>query len=440
MSLRRDWNEFWFAPISSAPLGLFRLAFGSLIVAYVLLLFPDRDLWFSDRGVLTRAAADAYNRQVIPGPVLNLLHGVNDPGWLLLFFVLFLVSALCLALGLWTRLAAVIVFVALDALHTRNQLVNSGADGVMMVMSGYLVLAPAGAACSLDRLLRVLRGKEGREAPLILPWAQRLMQLQVAILYLITFLNKWSGDKWRDGTAAYWSLRIPDVARFPVPFMDARHLWLVNLATYGTLAVELALATLVWVPRLRLYVLAAGVLLHIGIEYGINIPLFSFLMIAAYLVFLREADLERFLAWVREALAVGRLRLVYDGQCDFCRSALLIVRFLDVFRLVSYLDFHDSAALESVPGVRADAAEPAMVAVDRKGRQFFGFYAFRALAWRLPAVWLLAPLLYLPGVPWVGRRAYRWIATHRSRLWVAPRYTKAAATGGAGTEGPGDPW
>jgi len=314
MSLRRDWNEFWFAPISSAPLGLFRLAFGSLVVAYILLLFPDRDLWFSDRGVLTTAAADAYNSQAIPGPVLNLLHGVNDPLGLLLFFVLFLISALCLAVGLWTRPAALIVFVALDTLHTRNQLINSGADGVMMVMSGYLVMAPAGAACSLDRLLRVRRGEEDDEAPLIVPWAQRLMQIQVAILYLISFVNKWPGDKWRDGTAIYWALRIPDMARFPVPLLDARHLWLVNIATYATLAVELALATLVWVPRLRLYVLAAGVLLHLGIEYSMNIPLFSFLMIASYLVFLRQADLERFVAWARKALAAARLRAVYDGQ------------------------------------------------------------------------------------------------------------------------------
>ena len=38
-----------------------RLAFGTLVVAYGLLLLPDRDLWFSDRGVITRAAADAYN-------------------------------------------------------------------------------------------------------------------------------------------------------------------------------------------------------------------------------------------------------------------------------------------------------------------------------------------------------------------------------------------
>lgn len=423
MSLRRDWNDFWFRPISSAPLGLFRLTFGSLIVAYALLVFPDRDTWFTDQGVLTTAVIDAYNKTHIQGPYLNFLHGVTEP-WLLLFFAVFMIGALCLALGLWTRAASVVVFIALNCLHNRNHLINSGADAVMMVMSGYLMFAPAGVACSLDRLRRVLRGEEDDEAPLILPWAQRLIQIQVAVLYLISFVNKWVGDKWIHGTAVYWALQLPELARFPTPLLNAHHMWAVNIATYGTLAVELALATLVWVPRLRLYVLAAGVLMHIGIEYSMNIPLFSFLMIASYIAFLNEADLQHFLSWVREPLAVTRLRVVYDGECDFCRSALLVVRFLDVFRLVSYLDFHDPEALRMVPGVRAEEAELAMIVVDRNGRQFSGFDAFRALAWRLPSLWLLAPFLYLPGVPWLGRRLYRWIASHRSQLPVAPRFAR----------------
>ena len=91
-----------------------------------------------------------------------------------------------------------------------------------------------------------------------------------------------------------------DLHRFPVPLMDADHLWLVNIATYGTLAVELALAFLVWVPRLRLYCLAAGVLMHLGIEYGMNIPLFSALMIAGYFPFLTQRDLDGFVALLRE--------------------------------------------------------------------------------------------------------------------------------------------
>jgi predicted DCC family thiol-disulfide oxidoreductase YuxK len=427
MNPRHDWNDFWFRPVSSAPLGLFRIAFGALVLLYGLLLFPDRELWFTDRGIITQAAADAYNSVHVPGPLVSLLHGVNDPRLLLLFFVVFLAAALCLTLGCWTRWATFLVCIGLLSLHNRNHVINSGADAVMMVMAVYLLFAPAGAACSVDRLHRFLRGEEDDEPPCVLPWAMRLMQIQVAVLYLCTFLNKWPGSRWQDGTAIYWALSIPDLRRFPVPLLDAQHLWLVNLATYSTLATELALATLIWVPRLRLYVLAAGVLLHLGIEYSMNIPLFSFLMIASYLVFLRESDLQHFLAWIQEPLTPARVRFVWDGQCIFCRSSLLVVRYLDVFRLVTFINCHDPAALRLVPGVQEEEVEQAAIAVNQRGRRFVGFEAFRMLAWRLPALWFLAPFLYIPGVPWLGRRIYRWVARNRSRLPVARRYAKGSS-------------
>src|SRR5205823_7866931 len=49
-------------------------------------------------------------------------------------------------------------------------------------------------------------------------------------------------------------------------------------------------------------------------------------------------------------------------------------------------------------------------------RLYHGFAAFRWMAWRLPLLWPLAPLLYLPGVPSLGQRAYLWVARNRFQL------------------------
>ena len=38
------------------------------------------------------------------------------------------------------------------------------------------------------------------------------------------------------------------------------------------------------------------------------------------------------------------------------------------------------------------------------------------MAWRLPATALIAPFLYIPGVPWLGNKAYLWIAKNRFKL------------------------
>ncbi len=425
--MRAEWNRFFFAPISTASLGLYRIAFSAVTLFYALLLFPDRFTWFSQHGMFTREAADNITSMETPGPHLNLFHfGVNDQT-LTLFFVVFILATIFLMLGLWTRSAAFIVWVCLNSLHNRDGSILNSGDTMMIVMALYLIVAPAGAACSLDRLWRIAKGREGDEPPRLMPWVQRIMQIQVNIVYLCSALFKFAGVDWINGTAAYYPLHMPEMARFPVPFMDGRWGLPINLLTYGTLLIELSLATLVWVPRLRLYVLAAGVLLHLGIEYSLNIPLFSFLMITSYIVFLRESDLKNFISWMQEPLGKTSLRLVYDGECEFCKSALLAVRFLDVFRLITFLDYHDPAQLAQASGVRFQDADNAAIAVDQRGRQMPGFYAFRALAWRLPWTWIVAPFLYIPGIPWLGRRVYAWVVVNRSRLPVAPRYASSSA-------------
>jgi hypothetical protein len=50
------------------------------------------------------------------------------------------------------------------------------------------------------------------------------------------------------------------------------------------------------------------------------------------------------------------------------------------------------------------------------GQVHHGFHAFRWMAWRLPVLWLLLPLLYLPGAPALGQRLYLWVARNRFRL------------------------
>ncbi len=425
--LRRDWNGFWFSPVSSVPLGLFRLVFGVWTLVYGLLLFPERFIWFSEKGVLPAKQALIYNATSGPatgqglgaGYQINPLTLPNADHFLTPLLALYLLAALGLTLGLWTRTSAALVYLGLTLLHNRDAPMHNSGDTVMIVLSLYLLLSPAGAACSLDRLWRIFRGREDDAPPPVVPWAQRLMQIQIAVLYLCASLSKMTGPQWADGTATYYPLHLSESARFPILGRD--NIYVINLMTWGTVAVEFALATFVWVPRLRLYVLAAGVALHLGIEYTFNIPLFSALMITSYLNFLTGADIRHFLAWAKRPLALTPLRLVYDGECDFCRSSLLVVRFLDVFRQITFVDSHDRAALADT-GVRFEDAEEAAYAVRPDGRQYAGFDAFRQIAAQMPATVLLVPLLYIPPIPQLGRRAYAWIKDNRARLPVAPRY------------------
>ena len=107
------------------------------------------------------------------------------------------------------------------------------------------------------------------------------------------------------GTAIYFTSRLIEFWRFPVPYVF-EHMWTINLWSWSTLLIEFALGTLVWIKELRYPVLIAGVLLHIGIDYSMNIPLFGFIMTSAYVTFVQPADLERWLApLIRKARLEG---------------------------------------------------------------------------------------------------------------------------------------
>jgi predicted DCC family thiol-disulfide oxidoreductase YuxK len=145
-------------------------------------------------------------------------------------------------------------------------------------------------------------------------------------------------------------------------------------------------------------------------------------MVASYLSFVKLPDIRNFGKWLSRTVGLKPLKLVYDGECDFCRSVLLIVHFLDVLRLVRFLDYHNPEELAQAGGVSAADAEQAAIAVDDRGRLYRGFYAFRQICRRVPLLAPLTVVTYIPGIPALGERAYRWVAENRSHLPVAGRY------------------
>ena len=426
--LRHEWNTFFFRPTSPVPLGLFRLVYGLVAFAYGALLFPERYTWFSNKGVLTGAEAAAYNGGVsVFGIFVHQFSLLMLPGmdrWLTVFFAAYLLAAFSLIVGFWSRTSAALVYLGIAALHARNAPIHHSGDTVVIIMAAYLVLSPCGAACSVDRLIRIFRGREDDTPPQVIAWAQRLMQLQITVLYFCAAMSKATGGEWMDGTAVYYPMHLPESVRFPIWGQD--NIYVVNVITWATVAIEMALGTVVWVPRLRLYVLGLGVALHFGIEYSMNIPLFSAIMIVSYINFLTIADLQHFLTWAKRPLGLLPLRLVYDGECDFCKSSLLVVRFLDTFQQITFVNSHNPAALAAT-GVSFENAESAAYAVRPDGRQFAGFDAFRQVAWNLPLTAFLAPILYIPGIPQLGRRGYEWVKNNRHRLPIAPRYRVKAS-------------
>jgi predicted DCC family thiol-disulfide oxidoreductase YuxK len=113
-----------------------------------------------------------------------------------------------------------------------------------------------------------------------------------------------------------------------------------------------------------------------------------------------------------------KARVLYDGHCAFCRKSVDLLRRLDWLGKLAFVDVRDeSLELLRQPPVAGAPLLEQMHVLPRDGTQLHGGYrAIRWLAWRLPATWLVAPLLFLPGMTWLGQKAYLWIARNRFKI------------------------
>jgi predicted DCC family thiol-disulfide oxidoreductase YuxK len=117
-------------------------------------------------------------------------------------------------------------------------------------------------------------------------------------------------------------------------------------------------------------------------------------------------------------MAAAQAIVLYDGLCRFCGWSVRALKRLDWLGRLRYQDARDVAHLPAC----AEPLDPRrlleeMHVVTPDGRRaLHGYRAVRWLAWRFPFGWPVAPFLYLPGIPWLGNKAYLWIARHRHQL------------------------
>ena len=374
-ALRVAWNRFFFAPQSPTPLALFRILYGLLIIATLSLLHADWLNWFGPHGWVTLSTVHILE----PGPRLNLFTLIpqNDAA-ITAFFWIFLLFAVLLTLGLFTRASSIIVFCCLASLHQRNLYINHGGDTFLRVAGFFLMFAPAGAALSLDRLIRIWRGKETSALAPRAPWAQRMIQFELAVMYFSTFCWKVQGEQWVQGTALYYVYHLDELQRFPLPSWFLRPT-ILKIGSWFALALEFSLGVLIWFRDLRYYLLAVGVCFHLFLEYSLNTPLFQWDILSAYILFIDPIDLTRFWITIRSRVAPhprDPITIAYDPDAPRPRAAANLLRALDIFHRLNLSPSH--------------AIDAPIVVTPSASRQ---------LPATLPSVFSLLPLLYFPHPP-----------------------------------------
>lgn len=402
----KTWNEFFFKPQTTYVLGLYRIVIGLLIIYSFILWAPHITIFFSDAGVLKASTL----QEVIYRDYHTIFHYITSPLGVKLALTLLFMAAFSFTIGFKTRLSAIILFILITSFHERNNLVLNSGDTVLRCMLFFFMFAPSGNSFSVDGLIKHLRQKDPITDILLLktPWAQRMMQIQVAIIYFVTAYAKSRGELWHGGEAMYYVWGLVDFNKVGVEqWMNYPLLY--STMTFFSLFAEASLPFLLWFKASRPYAVLLGIGLHGWIIGFMTIPVFGILMIVTYIPFFTEEELNHLIEKIRKRSELKKGKIYYDGLCPLCLRSKRIIELLDLFKRTQFIDVRQTL----LEGIDKEKQLKEMHLVTPAGNIYSGFKAFRWIALRLPATSWITPMLFIPGVPFVGKKVYAWVAKNR---------------------------
>lgn len=105
---------------------------------------------------------------------------------------------------------------------------------------------------------------------------------------------------------------------------------------------------------------------------------------------------------------------IFDGKCVLCQQTRRIVKALDWFNRVEFLDLHQWERVhERYPWLAYEQAMGEIHVIGGDQQIIGGFAGMRRLLRDLPLTLPLWALLHLPGMNWLGPKIYRYIARNR---------------------------
>lgn len=270
-------KKFWFEPASALPLAVIRIGAALILLAQA---YMTRQLvfeFFSSSGFLQSEVAQSLNQSRYPqiSWLVDFLakYHVTEATTILFVCGLYVVSLLFLALGMYSRLSAVMSWFLHWLLLNSSESTTYGVDIYAHVFLFYLIFVPAGDALSLDAYFKGRFDKVSSAARLGL----RVMQIQMCFSYLSAGLLKIAGPQWRDGEVIWRALSLPVYKQYDMTWM-AYHPMLPLALAWATLILEIGYVIFIW-PRATRWIWITGIVgLHLGIAVFLGLTLFGLIM------------------------------------------------------------------------------------------------------------------------------------------------------------------
>lgn len=329
----------WLLAEPRAPYGAAVCRIGTALVVLGLLAanFSSRDVWVGQASIWAEPA-----RALSQFPELALLDGVSGDV-LTAFYVVTMISAAAMVLGWHTKAANILTLIGFIAVVAQNPVVGDEGDNLVRLTLLWLLLMQTAERWSLDARRRERAAsaagspsavRQAWDGEKVLPaWLSGglhhvgliALATQTVLLFMAGGLDKISQGVWRDGTALYYTMQLPEFSPYP-SLSDAVSNSSVALAalTYAVLLTQLFFGPLLLHPITRRIVIVATIVVNVVLAVLLALPWSSLAFIAVAALFVSTETYERFDEWVRSVFApLGDWLALrwYDVQ-DACAAVL----------------------------------------------------------------------------------------------------------------------
>jgi hypothetical protein len=279
LPFKKNDPSFLWSPVDPRPLAYYRIFTGVVIFTMYLALGPHWNDFFGPSGIANEP----------PGRMNLFSWGSFLPIEFYWYFALFI--SLCFTVGFQTKIATIFLFLLQSTMVHVNRMTVNGEDLVYRFMLFYSIFACLNGTLSVDAWLKK---KMNKPAPTGRMWSIRLIQMNVAMIYLFSLPAKLRSDAtWLTGDFMYYTLVNSTWSRFPFPTL-AYEWWFVAPMTYSALLMEGIFPIFVWFRSLRLPLVLLISLFHLTIGIILaNVTYFSLAMVSGFIVFLTEEDLKK---------------------------------------------------------------------------------------------------------------------------------------------------
>jgi hypothetical protein len=278
LQIRTALDQFFFAPVSGSILAFFRVAVALFCMAKFLSFRGDILNMFGSYGFvrteITEILLSDFKPRLSWFTDAGATIGMGEVAAIYTLYVLFLLVLVALALGIQSRLMAILALFLHLTFFNSGRMFMYGVDYFTTSALFYCALFPVGNFGTLRQIR-----KRGFDTTLTMPVIYlRILQGHLCLVYFFGGIGKALGNHWWNGEAIWRAVSIPGFYQIDMSWL-ASVPWLSLVLGVGVLLLECGYPLFMNIRKTRPLFLVLIITMHAGIGIVMGLWYFAILMI-----------------------------------------------------------------------------------------------------------------------------------------------------------------